>query len=440
MTLKKIGLSVLLLMAVCVTAIGQSRDELEKQRQSLKKEIEETQALLNENKAKTQENLAQFNLINRKVELQNRVVESLSGEIDIINGNVLTISKDIYKYNKVLDTLKQEYAKSMVYAYKNRGNFDFINFIFSAGSFNDAIRRINYLRSYRNYREMQGQNIVRMQNLRKKKVDELSVVKNEKKSVLQIQSKEMVTLESEKIEKDRIIAELKKKGNQLNKQITAKQKQMQKVNIAIAAAIKKAQEDARREALAKAAAEEKAKLEALRKEKAKLDAGKKKEVVEIKTEKKVKTTPKKESVLLNAENIALNAGFEHNKGSLPWPVDKGWVMMKYGTNTLPSGSIIENTSITISSDVGNSVRAVFDGTVSAIAQVDGMTVVIIQHGRYFSSYSNLSNVNLQKGQQVSTGQILGKVSNNFDGGGSIDFFISNENNSYYDPEKWLRRR
>ena len=438
--LRQIFLLIVCVFGMHIASFAQTREELERQRQQLKKEIEETQALLNETQQRTKENLSQFHLINRKVELQNRVVDNISGEINILNGNMTIITKDIRKYNKILDTLKREYAKGMVYAHKNRNNVDFINFIFSAGSFNDAMRRISYLRSYRNYRDMQGQNILRMQGVRKKKMADLNVVKVEKKVVLENQNKELSTLENERKEKDRIIAELKKKGNQLNKQISAKQKQMQKVSAAITAAIKRAQEEAKREALAKAAAAEKARLEALKKEKTATDNTSKKEEVNIKVERPLRSTPKNESVLLNDDNVALNAGFEHNRGSLPWPVDRGWVMMKYGTNTLPSGSIIENTSITISSDIGSNVKAVFDGVVSAIAQVDGMTVVIIQHGRYFTSYSNLSGVTVKKGQDISTGQFLGKVSSNFDGGGSIDFFISNEKNAYYDPEKWLRRK
>ena len=437
--LRQIFLLIVCAFGMHVSSFAQTREELERQRQQLKKEIEETQALLNETQQRTKENLSQFHLINRKVELQNRVVDNISGEINILNGNMTIITKDIRKYNKILDTLKREYAKGMVYAYKNRNNVDFINFIFSAGSFNDAMRRISYLRSYRDYRDMQGQNILRMQGIRKKKMADLNEVKVEKKAVLENQNKELSNLEKERKEKDRIIAELKKKGNQLNKQISAKQKQMQKVSAAITAAIKRAQEEAKREALAKAAAAEKARLEALKKEKTATDNTSKEEV-NIKVERPLRSTPKSESILLNDENVALNAGFEHNRGSLPWPVDRGWVMMKYGTNTLPSGSIIENTSITISSDIGSNVKAVFDGVVSAIAQVDGMTVVIIQHGRYFTSYSNLSGVTVKKGQDISTGQFLGKVSANFDGGGSIDFFISNEKNAYYDPEKWLRRK
>jgi murein DD-endopeptidase MepM/ murein hydrolase activator NlpD len=113
--------------------------------------------------------------------------------------------------------------------------------------------------------------------------------------------------------------------------------------------------------------------------------------------------------------------------------------MHYGKNTLPSGTIIDVSSVTISSDIGTPVKAVFDGTVSSVQNIDDMQVVIIQHGKYFTTYSNLSGVNVQKGQQVKTGQVLGKVAANFDGVGAIDFYVSNET-SNYDPEKWLRRR
>ena len=146
-----------------------------------------------------------------------------------------------------------------------------------------------------------------------------------------------------------------------------------------------------------------------------------------------------ESVLLNADNIALNNSFEKNRGSLPWPLDRGVILMHYGSNKLPSGTILDVTSVTISSDIGAPVKSIFRGTVTAVQTVEDMQVVIIQHGRYFTTYSNLSGVSVQKGQEVETGQVLGKVAPNFDGVGAIDFYMSNET-SNFDPEKWLRRR
>ena len=436
-----------LTMTMVVYAQPKSREELEKQRQQLKKEIEETEQLLNSNKAQTKENLLQYNLISKKVNLQDRVIDNINRDLHMLDNNMYTISKDVRRYDLLLDTLKQEYAKSMVYAYKNRSSYDFLNFIFSSGNFNDAIKRISYLKSYRSYREMQGDNIVRTQDLRKKRIQDLNGTKNQKNQVLEVQSKEMAILEIQQKEKDRVIAELKKQGKQLNKQIAAKQKQMQKVNTAIAAAIRAAQEEARKEAMAKAAAEKKRlKEEADRIAKANATANASNDVKTNPTKTTVVATPKPspapkapESVLLNSENTALNASFEKNRGALPWPLDRGVILMHYGANTLPSGTIMDVTSVTISSEIGTPVKAVFDGTVTAVKPIEDMIVVIIQHGRYFTTYSNLSGVTVSKGQSIRTGQTLGRVAANFDGIGAIDFYISNET-SNYDPEKWLKRR
>ena len=434
-----------LTMSMVVYAQPKSREELEKQRQQLRKEIEETEKLLNSNKAQTKENLLQYNLIAKKVNLQDRVIDNINRDLNRLDDNMYLISKDVRRYDLLLDTLKQEYAKSMVYAYKNRSSYDFLNFIFSSANFNDAMKRISYLKSYRNYREMQGDNIVRTQDLRKKRIQDLNGTKQEKNQVLQVQSKEMAILETQQKEKDRVIAELKKQGKQLNKQIAAKQKQMQKVNTAIAAAIRAAQEEARKEAMAKAAAEKKRlKEEADRIAKANASANASNDVKSNppKTTITPKPTPAPkapESVLLNSENTALNASFEKNRGTLPWPLDRGVILMHYGANTLPSGSIMDVTSVTISSEIGTPVKAVFDGTVTAVKPIEDMIVVIVQHGRYFTTYSNLSGVTVQKGQSIRTGQTLGRVASNFDGIGAIDFYISNETNNY-DPEKWLKRR
>ena len=436
-----------LTMTMVVYAQPKSREELEKQRQQLKKEIEETEQLLNSNKAQTKENLLQYNLISKKVNLQDRVIDNINRDLHMLDNNMYTISKDVRRYDLLLDTLKQEYAKSMVYAYKNRSSYDFMNFIFSSANFNDAIKRISYLKSYRSYREMQGDNIVRTQDLRKRRIQDLTGTKQQKNQVLEVQSKEMAILEIQQKEKDRVIAELKKQGKQLNKQIAAKQKQMQKVNTAIAAAIRAAQEEARKEAMAKAAAEKKRlKEEADRIAKANASANPASDVKSNPTKTTITPTPKPtpapkaaESVLLNSENTALNASFEKNRGTLPWPLDRGVILMHYGANTLPSGTIMDVTSVTISSEIGAPVKAVFDGTVTAVKPIEDMIVVIVQHGRYFTTYSNLSGVTVSKGQSIRTGQTLGRVAANFDGIGAIDFYISNETNNY-DPEKWLKRR
>jgi len=412
---------------------AQTREELEKQRAQLKKEMEQTQKLLNSNKAKTKENLVQWKLINDKVNLQNRIIDNLSKDINLLDNNIYSNQREINRYNKLLDTLKEEYAKSMVYAYKNRGNYAFLNFIFSAASFNDAIRRVAYLKYYRDYRKKQGENILRTQELRRQRIAELGGIKVQKSEVLKTKDKEMASLEVQKQEKDKIMSELKKQGKELNTQLATYKKQMKKVDNAIAAAINKALADAKKAAL------KKANEEAAANKAAEATAPAIKPAVKGSTTGKTATTKKApESILLNAENIALNENFVKNRGILPWPVDKGVTIMHYGNNTLPSGSVITVNGITVSSDIGSNVKAVFDGVVSNVVFIEDMQVVIIQHGKYFSTYSNLNNVSVQRGQNIKTGQVIGKVAANLDGVGAIDFFINDERGNL-DPERWLKR-
>lgn len=423
-----------------------AQQELEKQRLELKREIEQTQELLDKNNKSTKESLGQLSLINRKLNLQENIIENISKDINLLDNSIYKSQRDINRLKVLLDTLKQEYAKSMLYAYKNRSNSDFLNFIFSASSFNDAIKRVTYLKSYRNYRELQGDNILRTKVLLNQRIEEMSGNKVKKGQVLQIQSKELSVLEVQQQEKNQIVKKLKEQGKELNNQIAAKKKQMQKVSNAIAAAIKRAQEMARKEALAKAL-EEKTKRDADEKaaEKNRLALAKGNNTpvaksVPLKPEKALPISVRQESILLgNDEEVKLNANFISNKGALPWPVDKGYMIMRFGPQKLDIGVTVDNPGITIGSEIGTSVKALFDGEVSSVTNIENMQVVIIKHGAYFSTYSNLSGVHLARGQNIRTGQIVGKVAPNDEGIGSIDLIISNEK-SNLNPEGWLRRR
>jgi septal ring factor EnvC (AmiA/AmiB activator) len=220
----------------------------------------------------------------------------------------------------------------------------------------------------------------------------------------------------------------------LNTQLAAYSKQLKKVDNAINAAIKKALADATKAALKKAKDDE-AKRVALEKEK---PGTRNTEIAATTPSKKTEPVKLPASVLLNADNIALNNSFEKNRGSLPWPVDKGVTIMHFGRNHLPSGSTIDVLGVTVATDIGSNVKSVFDGIVSNIVFIEDMQVVIIQHGKYFSTYSNLANVSVQRGQNVVTGQVIGKAAANLDGIGAIDFFINDEKKNI-DPERWLKK-
>ncbi len=421
---------------------AQTREELEKQKQQLKREIAETQKLLDGTNAEKNKTLSGVIILTHKANLQDRVVGTITKDLNILDNNIYSIQRDVNRYDRLLDTLKQEYAKSMVYAYKNRGNYEFLNFIFSANTFNDAIKRMSYLKSYRAYREMQGQNILRTQELRRKRLEDLGATKETKKSSLEVQKEEMEKLATQKAEQEKIVEDLKKKGKSLASRIAEKQKQVAKVNAAVKAAIAKAIKEEK----------ERARLEAIRikKEKADANAKAKKENATAKTDvvtTKTKTTRKPkvapaepETKDFNTENIALNSNFERNKGSLPWPVDNGAVINHFGPIVLHDNLKIDNKAITIKADIGASVKAVFDGTVILVSEVDdGKYMVLIKHGGYYTTYENLSNVIVKKDELVKARQELGKVASNYDGIGSIDFYTKKRYDDL-DPEKWLRKK
>ena len=445
----KVVIFSLSLFLFCTTVIAQApasreQQELEKERQQLKREIEETQQLLGKNKKNTKENISSLALINKKLSLQENVIDNITKDINILNNTIYKSQRDINKMQLLLDTLKQDYAKSMIYSYKNKSNSDFLNFIFSASSFNDAVKRVTYLKSYRNYREMQGENILRTQELLRGRINELSGTKQQKGVVLQTQSKEINILQTQQEEKNQVVKQLKAQGKELNNQVAAKKKQISKVSNAITAAIRRAVDEARRASVAKAAAERKIR-EA--EEKASKSAAVKsnndiaiaKPSAKAPRKATVNAPVKQESVLLstNAE-ISLNANFEKNKGVLPWPVDKGYTLLHYGSNKIDRLEIISQ-GISIGCEIGSPVKIIFGGEVVLVNNYDDVQMVVVKHGRYFTGYSNLSGVNLSKGQTVQTGQVIGKVAANLDGIGAMDLIISNEK-SDLNPESWLRRR
>lgn len=416
-----------------IIALSQSKDDLQKQRQQLKKEIEQTEKILNDTRKTTKENLGQLNLINKSINLQGNVIQTISSQLKYIENDIYRSQREVNKLGKVLDTLKQEYARSMVYAYKNRNNYDFLNFIFSASSFNDAVKRITYLKSYRNYREMQGTNILRTQQLQQLRIAELSGNKQKKNETLKEQSKEMSVLEKQQQDKERIVSKLKSRQHELSSQISNKKKQDSRIQGMMNAMIKREIAKAREEA---------AKAKAL------ADAREKKNnesnpatttpaPVKKTTTKNVTPT---ESVLVSSEaDKALDASFERNRGSLPWPSD-GYVLIHYGPYTIPGSNIKgNNPGVTIGTQVGASVKAIFDGEVTLVSYMDETQVVFIKHGKYFSVYSNLSSSTISRGQQVRTGQVIGKAGANDDGQGQVDLILMKENDNV-NPESWLKRK
>ncbi|HYK56465.1 MAG TPA: hypothetical protein VEV15_08285, partial [Flavisolibacter sp.] len=183
--MQKLLIALILFFSV-QTSFGQSeKATMEKERQEIQQEIRELQSSLSKVKGQTKANLAKLRMLQQKLELQDRLIGNINKEIRIINDDIYTSNLEINRLQRQLDTLKEEYAKSVVYAYKNKSSYDFLNFIFSASSFNDALKRVSYLKSYRSYRQQQVTNIQETQKLIQDRRQQLLGKQTEKKSALE---------------------------------------------------------------------------------------------------------------------------------------------------------------------------------------------------------------------------------------------------------------
>lgn len=444
---KKIVLP-LLFIGFAIQSFGQpdqDKSQLEKERQEIQRELKEIQGMYNKVKGQTKQTLGQLNMLNRKINLQEQYIGTINKELRSIDDDIYLSELEIYRLNKQLDTLKTQYARTIVYSYKNRSNYDYLNFIFSAGSFNDAIKRVAYLKSYRAYREKQVSTILETQQLIAQRKRQQLVRKDHKNVALQSQTKQVQELAVQKKEKDAVVSQLKSKEKELQGQIASKKKRDRDLQNAITAIVRREIEAAKAKAKAEADAKRKADEIAERKNPEKPSTTTSPATTPAATgttSKRNEVTKKPASYLdLNAKDVALNTSFQANKARLPWPVDNGVVTLRFGNNKIENTLLtFDNPGLTIATpSSGVAVKAVFDGEVSGVYNLgDGMAITI-RHGKYFTTYSNLSGVTVSKGATVKTGQQIGRAGKDDDGnGGQVDFILMIETKNI-DPLPWLRR-
>ncbi len=405
----------------------QDKAQLEKERQEIQQEIQQIQGMYDQVKGKTKLTLGQLNILNKKINLQERYIGSINKELKIIDDDIYRSNLEIYRLQRQSDTLKIQYARTVVYAYKNRSNYDYLNFIFSSTSFNDAVKRIAYLKSYRAYREKQVATILETQQLiAQRKLQQLGR-KEEKKVALNSQTKQVAVLAVQKNEKAAAVANLKSQEKDLQKQLALKKKRDHDLNNAIMAIVRR-----EIEASKKAAAEETKKNTATAPTTNPATAT---------NPSRIKPTENKNIIFNSDADLKLNASFEGNRGRLPWPVEQHFVSTHFGRYEIEGTHLTgDNPGITISTPTsGVTAKSIFDGDVVGVFNMgDGMAITI-RHGKYFTTYSNLSSVSVKKGDDVKTGQSIGRVGADDEGGsgGKIDFILMIETKNV-NPEPWLR--
>jgi septal ring factor EnvC (AmiA/AmiB activator) len=446
--LNKLFSTLLLVMAFAIGASAQTKEELQQKEKELQKEIADLNRSMNETQSNKKLSLKQLAIIRNKINKREELVNSINKQVRQMDETIFLNERDIYRLRKELDTLKVKYAKSIVFAYKNRSSYEYLNFLFSASSFNDAIKRMNYLKSYRQNREAQANAIVKSDKLLQVKIVDLSTSKKERLTALVSQSAQLKELQDDKKQQDQVVAELKGKEKELARQIADKDKQRRKVQDAFNAIIRRAIADAQKK---EAAAKQKA-LDDQKKAQNAADATAKNNPPATARPKSDNSEPITGVAATNRdraytplestpEGKEMSINFENNKGRLPWPAATGVITARFGVTPIPGTKLTRKTDgIEISLPVGSTVRSVADGIVIYAGEIDGEQALVLRHGKYFSSYSNMSSLSVSKDQEVKAGSVLGKSGTSIDGEGIMIFSIMNDKGVQQNPELWLKGR
>ncbi len=427
-----------LMISFCASAQN-TREELQKKEQEIQKELIELNKLYKETQNNKKLSLKQLAIIKSKINKREELVNSINKQVRQLDETIFLNERDIYRLRRELDTLKMKYAKSIVFAYKNRSSYEYLNFLFSASNFNDAIKRITYLKSYRQNRETQASTIIKSNQLLQEKVGMLSNNKKERLVTLQAQSDQLKVLQVDKKEQDQVVTQLKGKEKELTKQIRDNEKQRQKVQQAFSAII-------RREAARLKALEDQRKQQAAKPQdltaKVNSPTNKPKTTAEPTTGMAAPARDRTYTPLESTpEGREMSINFENNKGQLPWPVSAGVVSANFGTENIPGTKLTRRTDgIEISLPQGSTVRSVADGKVLYAGDVDGEQLLVVQHGKYLCGYNYLSSVSVSAGQEVKAGSTLGKSGTGIDGEGILLFMITNDKSVPLNPIPWLKPR
>lgn len=448
---KKLFAAIACLFIIIAACAQETKEDIQRKQQQLQREIDDLNKDLSQIKSSKKKSLGQLALVQKKIAARNQLINNINRDLKRLDNTIYTNQLEINHLKHELDTLKMNYAKSLVFAYKNRSNYDYLNFIFSSTSFNDAMKRVAYLRSYRQYRETQVNTIQQTQDALEGKINTLTSNKTEKKSALVEQGKQLNVLQVDKKEQSDVLKDLKGRESEVAKQIKKNQRDQQKLKSALQVIINREIAEAKRRETARLKAiEEQKKKDAAAA--AKTASGSpstdnaKANTPAPNTAANVGGTNTKSNRVYNVlestdEGLTSSLNFESGKGRLPWPVSSGIVSIHFGSYTIPGTKLNGNSDgITISLPYGSSVKSVADGVVSAILDIGGPQAVVIRHGKYFTAYSNLNSIKVSKGSEVHAGTVLGSADRGQEGDGEIVFMVENSGGSYLNPEGWLRSR
>lgn len=376
--------------------------ELEVQKQRLTSEIKQINTLLFKNTKKKKDVLSEVEDLNLKIAVRSQLVNVNNQQANLLTRQISVNERDIGNLRKELTALKKDYAEMIRKSYKSKSSQNRLMFLFSSESFLQAYKRIQYMKQYASFRKKQGDEIAAKTTTLQTLNTTLINQKRKKEALVSENRKVQQTLEGERKSQEVLIRSLKKRASSLASSIKQKQKK--------AAAIDREIERLIREAIA---ASNKA-------------AGKK----------------SSKAFALTPEARLLAKNFTANKGRLPWPVEKGVVTQRFGTQPHPvvRTTMIKSNGVTIATSPKAIARAVFEGEVMTILSFKGSNpTVLIKHGNYITTYKNIGKLYVKKGEKVKAKQAIGEIFTHPQTGKTIlQFSVFNEFTPQ-DPKSWIYR-
>jgi septal ring factor EnvC (AmiA/AmiB activator) len=390
-------------MLLTAFAQGQSLEELRRKKEKTNEQIKYTTKLLEEAKKSEKQTLNKYKILNKQIELRTNLITGINSEVvvlaDFIDQNAWLVSS----LNSDLEGLKKEYANMIVFAQRNQTNYSKLLFVLSSNSFNQAYKRLMYLRQYTEYRKRQAELIQWIRDLIQVKVGRLQQQRTEKETLLQSKKREANQLNNEKKQQGQFLTTLQQKQKEFKKKL----REQQAIEAQLSNEIQKIIEE------------------------------------EVQKSKKKARETGKTSYEMTPEEKLASGQFEQNKRRLPWPVERGVITDHFGVHEHPvlKNIQVKNNGVDISTAQGTLARSVFAGEVSKVFMVSGGNyAVIIRHGKYLTVYSNLVKVQVKSGDKVSFKQSLGTISTDSEDDNKtvLKFQIWKENVKQ-NPEDWITR-
>ena len=423
------------------TQYSMTKEELMAKRKEIQDDIAETERRLEAIKNDKKSTLSQLRDLQNKLALRQRLISNINDEMNDIDNTIKNSSKEVGNLKLKLEQLRIRYAQSIRYSYSTRSSYDMIAFLFSSRDFNDAMRRMKYLKKFRDFRKGQVDQIKSTQTQLQRKIGVLNTEKLEKDKLLNTEVEQKKVLIEETDHTNKVIQDLKGKESELLKNIEKNRVVAKRVNKAINDIIEREIKKATKEA-EEAEKKKEAELAKVPVPVKPVKPGEPEGPEPPRVAPRIKA-PKAEiqPLLSTPTEIALAANFEGNRGKLYWPVDQGFISDHFGVHPHPVEKqvMIDNNGVDIQTLPDAPVRAVFEGTVTSVSFIADNMMVIIKHGNYFTIYNNLKSASVKKDERVTARQQIGIVAPNTEGEPTVKFGIwkGGKKTVSINPEPWL---